>query len=127
MVAESIRVYFKPLYSVGGKIFYHETLVYTDSNGQQFYATAYAPKAPPGEDPDTISGLTKIGSDFASASSAVATNDGSPYGMIITQWGRLDDLSHKDRKGLLGPAGQPYDSKILKVGDDLSSNWSKTL
>ena|SRR5258708_30212496 len=110
MAAESIRVHFQTLLSVGGKIFYHETLVYTNADGQQFYATAYAPKLPPGEDPGTISGVATIGSDFGAASSAAATNGASPYGTIITQWGRVNDLSDRDREHLLGPPTHPYDS-----------------
>jgi hypothetical protein len=127
MATESIRVYFQPLLSVGGKTFYHETLIYTNSDGQQSYATAYAPKAPRREGPDTISGKARIGSDFTDASSAVATNGASPYGTITTQWGRVDDISDLDRQHLLGPPDRPYDSQILKVGDDLSGDWSKTV
>lgn len=88
MAAENIRVYFQPLASFAGKTFHHETLVYTDSRGQQFYATAYAPRRPDGEDSDTMSGSTKIGSDLAGAAGAAATNGTSPFGSIVTQWGR---------------------------------------
>jgi hypothetical protein len=125
MAAESIRVYFQPLLSVGGKTFHHETLIYTNADGQQFYATAYAPKAPPGEDPGTISGKATIGRDFGAASSAVSTDGASPYGTVITQWGRLDNLPNRERDHLMGSPGRSYDSQVLKVGDDLSPNWSK--
>ena len=127
MAAESIRVYFQPLLSARGKTFHHETLVYTNSDGQRFYATAYASRLPPGENLGTSSGKAAIGSDFARASSAVATGGASPYGTIMTQWGRVEDLSDKEREHLLGSRVYPYDSEILKIGDDLSGNWSDTV
>ena len=127
MTAESIRVYFQPLLSVGGNTFYHETLIYNNSDGRQFYATAYAPKRPPGEDPGASSAKATVASDVGTASSAAATSGASPYGTIVTQWGRVDDLPDKDRSHLLGSPDRPYDSQVLKVGDDLSENWSKTV
>lgn len=113
--------------SFAGKTFHHETLVYTDSRGQQFYATAYAPRRPDGEDSDTMSGSTKIGSDLAGAAGAAATNGTSPFGSIVTQWGRLSDLPPKERVRLLGPQNSPYDSRTVQVGNDLSDHWSKVM
>jgi len=37
MGTETIAVYFKPLASIGGLTYYHETLVYTNAQGQTFY------------------------------------------------------------------------------------------
>jgi hypothetical protein len=122
MSDEKIQVYFKPL--AGGK-FFHETLLYTNSNGEQFYATAYATKVPEGETPDTSAGIADIASDVGTASAAAATNAVSPYGTLITQWGPVKALSPDAIAQLFGPQGQPYDSQTLLVRPDLSENWSR--
>jgi hypothetical protein len=62
-VTESIKVYFEPL--GGGNTYNHETLVYTNSAGEQFLATAYAVDSP--------SSGSLLGND-PSASSVYASN-----------------------------------------------------
>jgi len=44
---ETIKVYFEPLGSIAGDTFNHETIVYTNSSGEQFIAMSYASNSGP--------------------------------------------------------------------------------
>jgi hypothetical protein len=46
-VIETITVYYEPLGTIFGLTYYHETLVFTNSAGEQFIATSYASNIPP--------------------------------------------------------------------------------
>lgn len=101
MASETITVYFEPLGTVDGYTFYHETLVYTNSDGVSYYATA--------------------GTSSNSLSSSNGGGSIDPFGTIITQWGPVDSLSTQQLQQWLGPGqnGNPYPTQVL-TGNDLS-------
>jgi len=129
-MAESIKVYFEPLGSVGGHTYYYETLVYTNSAGERFLATAYAPDSPSsvslsGNHPNPIAAAASNVYGVGAASIAATTNGASPYGPLVTQWGPVIALSDRERDHWLGRPDRPFASQTLVVGEDLSRNWAK--
>ena len=66
MSNETIQVFFEPLETIPGtgKVFYHETILYTDSSGQQFIATA----GPTGPKPTGLSNTLSALGEAASGS-----------------------------------------------------------
>jgi uncharacterized Zn-binding protein involved in type VI secretion len=109
---ETISVYFEKLGSVGGKSYYHETVVYTDSTGAQHLATAYASQIPAG----SIGGLSQ-------ASAAARSGTASDYGVLQTQTSQVSDLSKAEQEHWLGSADDPYPQAVVATGDDLSGQW----
>ena len=98
MTTESIDVYFEPIGTVGGLIYYHETLVYIDSNGVQYLATAYAS--------DTSPQGNKI-SNLGQAASAAESGGSSNFGTIVTEGSPLSSLFSAEIEHWMGSSTNP--------------------
>jgi predicted Zn-dependent protease len=115
MADETIKVYFEPLGSIAGDTFNHETIVYTNSSGEQFIATSYASNSGPSG--SSVANLSE-------AASAVTSGSSSVYGTLITQWGPASGMSQADLAHWLGSPDAPYQSQTVATGADLSQQWS---
>lgn len=49
MAIETISIVYEPLGSIGGTYYFHETILYTNANGEQFVATSFPTGNPPPE------------------------------------------------------------------------------
>ena len=108
MSTEKIEVFYQSLL-VG----YHETLVYTDANGQQFIATA-GPTQNPGNNSYT----------FSQAADAASNGTSSVYGNLGTTVASISSFSQNDIDRMLGITGNPNPSEVVATGTDLSQQWN---
>ncbi len=113
MANESIAVYFKPLSTFSGLTYYHETLLYTDSNGVQYLVTAY-------DSIDAAGTIRNVSEAAAAAEYGFASN----FGTIVTQVTPLSALSQDEQAHWLGTAANPYTNQVLATGTNLSQQWA---
>ena len=114
MAQEKIAIFFEPL---SGSLFYHETLVYTDSTGAQYFSVAYPSN-------DMPKGF--VGDLIAQSQYAVATGTNSIYGHLTTEQNvPVSSSSGSTLVHWFGPPNAPYHSEIVDVGNDLSQEWQK--
>ena len=111
-MTEKIEVGYTPAAFVGGLGIFHKYIIYTDSNGDKFYARGGPGYFGPG-----------------AASGGRSESSTSPFGNIKTESGKYDDKSpdwdrardpeHPD------PNATPHPRETIKEGDDLSREWNK--
>ena len=103
---------------VGSILVYHETLVYTNSDGQQFIATAN-PSTP------YLNLQEAAGQYFTpTPGSDLAPGNPSPYGNINTTVGPVSSFPQQDVLAYLGTSANPNLSYTLAEGDNLSLQWA---
>ena len=118
MSTETIQVVFKPLYTFAGEQYYHETLVYTNSQGQTFFTSIG-----PTNDANEIGASSAQLSATVSAASDVASNTPSQYGTLLAQINQAFNSSNST--GVThGQNGTAYFSETVDFGFDLSSEWN---
>ena len=105
---ESITIGYKRLGQVNGQTFYHKYILYTDSNGNQYYARGGPSKNP-------------IGNPFGNLTNAQVgpgnLSGDSPFGNIVTEHGSYDmGTVDFDKVG-----NDP--KEIVKTGQDLKNDW----
>ncbi|SRR5579883_2834482 len=115
MANETISVVYEPLGVFDSITYYHETLVYTNSSGEQFIATAGPNGSPPAGNSQFY--------DVSEAGSAAASGTTSVYGTLATQSGPISNFSQAALTGWLGTSSNPNPSEVLATGADLSSKW----
>ena len=96
---------------------YHQTLVYTQTNGEKQFATAVAGKTPAGL-PSTLAALSSSPVSAMSGSS-------SSFGELKTYSGKVSALSQREQEHWLGSSQSPYPKKIVASGPSLSEQWRK--
>ena len=113
MANETIQVVYEPLKTIPGldKTFYHETLLYTDSSGQQFIATA----GPTGKQPVEVS-------DLLSALGEAAVGNNTSWGTLTCTTGSAETFPEEWKNKLIDPSNP---SVTLATGEDLSQQWNK--
>jgi hypothetical protein len=116
MANESITVYYEPLASVDGVQFNHETLVYTNSSGQQFVATA----GPSGSAP---AGNTNL-YNFVESVAAQGAGLPSVYGELTGSVTSASNMTQQQLQALMGSSSNPFPSTTVATGSDLSSQWA---
>ncbi len=117
MANETISIVYEPLGVFHGVTYYHETLLYTNSDGDQFMATA-APSSQPAPGTGDLDNISN-------ASGAAMTNGQSPYGTLITNTGALSSFDPADVSRLLGSTANPNPSQVVASGADLSTKWNQ--
>ncbi len=126
---ETIAVYYKPLGSILGKTYYHQTLVYTQADGAQRFLNAFpfnpllvSPNNPNGAYQPT--GISDALSKVTGAAVDAQTNTASAFGFLVSQEGLITlqnaggITSDENTKAL-------YDSLVVGSGDDLSLKWAQ--
>ncbi|MBF0560735.1 MAG: hypothetical protein HQL37_01715, partial [Alphaproteobacteria bacterium] len=117
MSKETISVVYEKLDSIAGKGYYHETLLYTDANGQQSLASSY----PSARDvPIASFGAHNVSQPLT----ANTSGDSSIYGILTTTVGPISNYSKEQKDGWLGAPTNPYPSEVVASGDDLSQQWA---
>ena len=106
MGTETIQVVYKPVAANG----FHETLVYTATNGHQEFASAYASNTSPQGSP---------AADLVEAASAAHNHTASPYGTLKAESGDAANLD------IFGPPGARLQTETVATGANLSSQWAK--
>jgi hypothetical protein len=108
---ETVAVVFAPIADTLGTS-YHETLLYTNASGQQFYSVAF---------PQYQAAAFVLDVEYA-----VWTGGKSPYGSIITQANvAFSTASLSDLTNWFGPFDAPYHVQVVDTGDNLSQQWQK--
>ncbi|TND01461.1 MAG: Hemolysin-type calcium-binding region [Gammaproteobacteria bacterium] len=116
MSNETIHVVYEYLGSFAGLDYYHETLLYTNANGQQFLATAGPTGSPPPENSNSY--------NVSQAASAAANSTSSVYGSLDTKTGAISTFEDQWVKQLLGTPQNPNPSEVVATGADLSQQWN---
>jgi|GEM_PF-5525618 len=112
---ETIKVVYEPLGTLAGVTRYHETLVYTNSQGQIFVASA-GPNGNP-----TGSSLSNV----AQASTAVETGSTSPYGTLYAVTGSVNDASVKTALNLDQLLSPSNPTETVASAADLHAQWDR--
>ena len=115
MANETIAIYFKPMFAG-----FHETIVYTDASGAQYYLNAYATNSD--YRPTDYSGLAQ---DVALARADVITNTPSIWGTLATSGSVQFDISDASAKGITtdnpNDPSATYASVTVAAGSNLKS------
>jgi hypothetical protein len=115
MANESIQVIYEPLGSFLGMEYYHETLEYTNSAGQEFFATSGPTASPSG---NALYNVTQ-------AASAAATSGGSAYGTLFCVAGTQSQVSSVIGPGNFDSQTSVNDDRVVVAsGSNLSSQWN---
>lgn len=111
-MTERIEVGYTPAAFVGGAGISHKYILYTNSNGEQFYARGgpgyFGPGAADGGRNETSS------SPFGN----IKTKSGD-YDRNSPDWDKARDPTNPD------PNATPHPRETIKEGDDLSREWNK--
>ena len=116
MPNESISIVYEPLGSVGDLNYYHETILYTNANGDQFIATSF----PTGNPPPANSN----GYNLSQAAVAAANSAPSVYGTLDVQTGSITTFNSQWVNQLLGTPQNPNPSEVVASSADLSQQWN---
>lgn len=123
-MTETITVYFKPLGSFDGTTYYHETLVYTNSNNQSFYTQAFASDPTPAA---VAGGPASAAAALADAMAAAAINGPSPFGTLQVQTNVAFNPSvvANSSLGITNDGFNIFPSQTVAEGSNLSSQWAE--
>ncbi len=115
MSNETIKVIYEPLGSILGVEYYHETLEYTNSSGQDFFADS-GPTSTPG------------GSqlyDVSEAAGAASTSGSSVYGSLFCASGTASQVAAVvGQTGFNNQTAASNPSSVVDSGANLSQQWS---
>jgi hypothetical protein len=115
-MSESISVVYEKLGTIAGVSFYHETLLYINSAGQQFFATS-GPSATevPGSE------ISNVSVAISDASNGTA----SPYGTLSNVYASVNDPEYAT---LVDRQLDPNNAReVVATGDDLNTKWQTIL
>jgi hypothetical protein len=119
---ETIQVVYKPLnYPVLGQYLYHETLVYTNSQGEQFYTSGdYS------NDKGNLNqelGIGGVADNLVAAAVDVEYDVPSVWGVLTTSTNI--SLTSANQVGITNDAnGKAYPSEVVASASDLSGQWA---
>jgi hypothetical protein len=106
---ETISVYFEPLGTFNGLNYFHETIVYTNSSGQNFFLTSGP----------TIA-ASASGSNVIGALSDEIANTPSAFGVLFSPGSQ--QLTSANAVGITqSSSGVPFTSTVVDTGTDLSA------
>jgi hypothetical protein len=120
MVNEKIEVVYMKVRTVLGVDIFHETLVYTNANGERFIATAFT----------TLNPANTGALDVSQAAIDAANGKPSVWGTLDTKTGPITDFTNTQgganwMAALLGAPGNPNPSEIVATGKGLGSLSAK--
>ena len=107
-MAETIEVYFQPLGQFKGIAYYHQSLLYTNANGDKFLASA----GPSGEGPEQPK---EMSTEISSAASGKFTS----WAYLTRHVDNINDWVELDRQRLVG-ANASY---LVAKADNLVNEW----
>ena len=111
-MAERIEIGYTPAAGVGVLGIYHKYIIYTDNQGNQFYARGGPGYSGPG------AGVGGFGEYSTSDFGNIKTESGR-YEPGTPDWDRARDPANPD------PTAVPHPRETIRVGDDLSFDWQR--
>lgn len=137
MKKEKIEVVSRNIGTIG-RPYYHQFILYTDKNGDQWATSGWAESSPRKGSPFTDSsqgglsgsggsGSSHVGSSGNGSSGSGGSGSGSSassYGKIITTQGKYDKTypDHPNNRNV--KSNQTYKHESIVQGDDLSKQWN---